>query len=146
MKAIHPVAQAEMLVEVAIARILGELFSIEELLRLVGDAARLAQRFPVCSRRASPPAESVAEATELSELLAHRASRLVPGARCMHRALAGRVWLARRGIAAEIVVGFRKRGVLEGHAWLEVKTPTGFVDLFKGSDDGYRESFREAIA
>lgn len=143
MKAIHPIAQAEMLVEVAIARVLSEMLSIEDLLRLAGEAARWAERVPAPARESEDREE---RAAALCELLAHRASRLVPGARCMHRALAGRVWLARRGVASEIVVGFRKRGVLEGHAWLEVQSPEGAFDLFKRAQDGYRESFREALA
>jgi len=146
MKPIHPIAQAEMLAEVAVARVLSELLSIEQLLRLAGEAARLAARFPAQTPWSSGNAEASAQAAALGELLAHRASRLVPGARCMHRALAGRVWLARRGVASEIVVGFRKRGVLEGHAWLEIQAPDGPFELFKGADDGYRESFREVLA
>lgn len=146
MKPIHPIAQAEMLVEVAIARVLSEMLSIEDLLRLVGEAARYVERFPARSQKYSTRAEAIVEAAELSALLAHRASRFIPGARCMHRALAGRVWLARRGIASEIVVGFRKRGVIEGHAWLEIQASDGPFELFKGDDDGYRESFREAVA
>ena len=146
MKSIHPIAQAEMLVEVAIARVLSEFFSIEDLLRLVGQAAKFAQQWPVRSRVLSPSRDAIAEAAAMSELLAHRASRLVPGAQCLQRALAGRVWLARRGIASEIVVGFRKRGLLEGHAWLEVMSPNEMIELFRSADDGYRESFREVPA
>lgn len=146
MKPIYPIAQAEMLAGVAIARILSEMLSIEDLLRLVGDAARVAQRWPARTRDSLVGAKANADAIEISELLAHRASRFVPGAQCLQRALAARVWLARRGVASEIVVGFRKRGVLEGHAWLEVKAPGGAIALFKGADDGYRESFREVVA
>ena len=146
MKQIHPIAQAEMLVEVAIARVLTEFLSIEELLRLVGVAASIAQQWPARSCVAAPSAEAINETAALSELLAHRASRLVPGAQCLQRALAGRVWLARRGIASEIVVGFRKRGLLEGHAWLEVMSPDELIELFKDAGDGYRESFREVAA
>src|SRR5690554_7847945 len=124
MKPIHPIAQAEMLLELAIARVLTEFLSIEQLLRLVGEAARIVEGCPARSRVGSPSRDAIAEAAALSELLAHRASRLVPGAQCLQRALAGRVWLARRGIASEIVVGFRKRGLLEGHAWLEVMNQT----------------------
>src|SRR5690554_3400663 len=143
MKPIHPIAQAEMLAEVAIARVLSGMLSMEQLLRLAGEAARFAERFPAQLQGSVPRVQAIAQAAVLSELLAHRASRVVPGARCMHRALAGRVWLARRGIASKIVVGFRKRGVLEGHAWLEIQAPDGPFELFKGTDDGYRESFRE---
>ena len=140
MKPLHPIAQAEMLVELAAARLASEMFSIEQLLKIAGDAATWAARFPAAQTSASD------DSPETASLLAHRASRLIPGAKCLHRALAARVWLARRGVDAQIVVGFRKRGVIEGHAWLELQTPDGPRTLFKGAGDGYRESFREAIA
>jgi hypothetical protein len=52
--------------------------------------------------------------------LAGRCSRLVPGALCLHRVLAAKTWLARRGRSADLVLGVRP-GVVEadGHAWLE---------------------------
>ncbi|WP_168210748.1 lasso peptide biosynthesis B2 protein [Persicimonas caeni] len=129
-----------MLIAIAIARLATEVFSIEQLLKLAGEAAQWAERFPSFDRR-SPD-----EWAEIADLLANRASRLVPGAQCLQRALASRVWLARRGIDAQIVVGFRKRGTLEGHAWLELQLSGGPSTLFKGFEDGYRESFREAAA
>ncbi|MFP4600464.1 MAG: lasso peptide biosynthesis B2 protein [Persicimonas sp.] len=138
MKPLHPIAQTEMLIELIAARAASELFSIEKLLQTVGNWSRRAARHPVREQRADD------EWQEIAELLAHRASRLVPGARCLHRALACRVWLARRGIDATIVVGFRKRGALEGHAWLEIVTPGGSRTMFKSDGDDYRESFREA--
>lgn len=142
MKPIYFMAQTEMLTEVALARVAAECMSIEALLRLAAEGAKWAGRLP---RRATErPAED--EIARLAELLAARASRLVPGAACLHRALASRVWLARRGVQAQIVVGFRKRGVIEGHAWLEVSTPDGPLVLFRGPADDYRESFREAAA
>ncbi len=140
MKPLHPIAQTEMLVELAIARVISEMASIQQLMHLAGRAARWAGRYPAHEERTAD------ESTDLAELLAHRASRFVPGARCLHRALASRVWLARRGVDAQIVVGFRNRGALEGHAWLEVHTPQHTYTLFRGAGDGYRESFREAAA
>ncbi len=138
MKPLHPIAQTEMLVELIAARAASELFSIEKLLQTVGRWSRRAAQLPVRQQR---PA---AEWQEIAELLAHRASRLVPGAECLHRALACRVWLARRGVDATIVVGFRKRGAIEGHAWLEIASPDGLHTMFKSEGDDYRESFREA--
>ncbi len=105
---------------------------------LVRTAARLAGRY---EERAGG---EVGEAVEAATRAAGRSSKLVPGASCLHRALASRVWLARRGIASEIVVGFRKEGHLEGHAWLEVFGPEGPTAIFEES--GYRESFREPAA
>ncbi|MFW5967482.1 MAG: lasso peptide biosynthesis B2 protein [Persicimonas sp.] len=138
MKRLHPVGQVEMLFELSAARVAVAMFSIERLLVLARRAAERRRRDHLKGDR------SVEQWCNVAELLAHRASRLVPGAECLHRALACRVWLARRGIDAEIVVGFRKRGAIEGHAWLEVDTPDGPRTMFKGDEDGYRESFREA--
>lgn len=50
------------------------------------------------------------------------ASRLVPGTRCLPRALAGQALLRRRGIAAELKIGVARGAGGEGlqaHAWLE---------------------------
>ena len=149
MKPIYPLAQAEMLAQVFGARVVAEFFNIEDLMRLAATTAEFAARFPTRPAGLKYPASEeqiVDHAAELAVLLAARASRLIPGAECLHRALAGRVWLARRGVDAQIVVGFRKRGVIQGHAWLEIATPGGSRCLFKSADDGYRESFREKIA
>lgn len=111
------------------------------LLRPIGDLVRTANRW--AERIDGEPGKgSVEESVGLAKRAAGRASRLVPGAACLHRALAARVWLARRGIEAEIVVGFRKEGALEGHAWLEVASPTGPIEVF--DEPSYRESFRES--
>jgi hypothetical protein len=51
-----------------------------------------------------------------------RASRLVPGADCKARAIAGRLWLAWGGVGGRVVVGFcREAGRWKGHAWVEVE-------------------------
>jgi hypothetical protein len=48
------------------------------------------------------------------------ASRLVPGARCLTRAVAAQLLLARQGNLVELRIGVRKQGDrLEAHAWLE---------------------------
>ncbi len=70
-------------------------------------------------------------------------SQWIPGARCLHRALASRIWLARRGIEAEVVVGFQRREQLQGHAWLERQGKLGApARLFLDDPDDYREVFR----
>lgn len=53
--------------------------------------------------------------------LAGRCSLLVPGSLCLHRVLAAKTWLGRRGRTPQLVLGMRA-GVAEadGHAWLEV--------------------------
>jgi hypothetical protein len=50
-----------------------------------------------------------------------RASRWVPGARCLTRALAGQVMLGRRGLPADLRLGVARTaaGGVEAHAWLE---------------------------
>ena len=111
------------------------------LMRPIGALVRVANRLAdqIGRDRANKSVEST---VGLAKRAAGRASKLVPGAACLHRALAARVWLARRGIPAEIVVGFRNDGGLEGHAWLEVPSPTGPIAVF--DQPSYRESFRES--
>lgn len=50
-----------------------------------------------------------------------RASRYLPGATCLVRALAARELLARSGLCAELRIGVAhdERGRFEAHAWLE---------------------------
>jgi len=79
---------------------------------------------------------------ERARFLAERISRWVPGTRCLHRALASRVWLARRGVESEVVVGFRKGGGLEGHAWLEARGKAGLIQAFFDAEAGWREVLR----
>jgi hypothetical protein len=69
--------------------------------------------------------------------LAYRWSKFVPGANCVDRAVATRVWLAGFRIDSRIVLGFRRRNGLEGHAWLEVELTDAVTLLFVGDDDGY---------
>jgi len=128
------VEHAEMGILVMVFRAASWTTSIKRLVRF---AAALAERLPstfgeVDRRAAIGAAERAAE----------RASRLVPGARCLHRALASRVWLARRGVRSGLVVGFRRDGALEGHAWLELEGPRDGEELFV--EQGYQQSFREA--
>lgn len=108
--------------------------------RPIGSLVRLASELSDVLP-ASRSDRSVVETIRIAQGAARRTSKLVPGARCLHRALSSRLWLARRRIASEIVVGFRKGEGLEGHAWLEVETPTGPLAIFE--QEGYRESFRE---
>lgn len=135
---IYPIDQLEMLTYLAIARALTEVVPIEKLLLSTGKLAELAGRLGHVSHR---PLETQLERARLT---AHRASRLVPGAQCLQRALASRVWLARRGVASEVIVGFRMSGELEGHAWLEIRDGSLSRDLFREDNSGYRESFRES--
>jgi hypothetical protein len=48
------------------------------------------------------------------------ASRFIPGARCLPRAMAGQLLLARAGYLTDMRIGVRKDGnTLDAHAWLE---------------------------
>ncbi|WP_158542294.1 lasso peptide biosynthesis B2 protein [Lujinxingia litoralis] len=67
-----------------------------------------------------------------------RASRLIPNARCAPRALAARHMLARRGLYARLQVGLRLQPRLEGHAWLELGSPTDPELLFVRADHTYQ--------
>ena len=69
--------------------------------------------------------------------LATRWSSWVPGATCLHRALATRVWLAAFRVDSRIVLGFRRHDSLTGHAWLEVDLGDGVAVLFHDDPDGY---------
>ncbi|MBA2665058.1 MAG: lasso peptide biosynthesis B2 protein [Bradymonadaceae bacterium] len=133
---IHPIAQCEMGVLVLGARLLSPVLTLKQLVTLAHHAAEFAP--PRALHRAQ-----LSEGASLAAILANRASRLVPGTSCMHRAVAARLWLARRGIAGRIVIGFRKRGWLEGHAWLEISTDTDPIYLFKSESDGYSRSLDE---
>ncbi len=73
--------------------------------------------------------------------LAYRWSAVVPGANCLHRALATRVWLAARRVDSTVVVGFRKRAEFEGHAWLEVPLGGATTLVFVSDDDGWEPAF-----
>lgn len=109
--------------------------------RLVERASRLADRFGDRSA-ATPDLQKNDRLAERARLLSERVSRLIPGTRCLHRALASRVWLARRGVAAEVVIGVRKGGAIEGHAWLEVDGPAGLLRPFYDPSAGWREVLR----
>ena len=90
-----------------------------------------------------PEPHDVGPLVERAHKLAHQISRVVPGASCLHRAGAARVWLASHGVDAQIIVGMRKAGDtalagrIEGHAWLEVDTPSGTALLFTSENDAY---------
>ena len=53
-------------------------------------------------------------------LAVERAGRQIPGARCLARALAGSVLLARHGYRTDLRIGVRRpEGAFQAHAWLE---------------------------
>ncbi|MEM1349839.1 MAG: lasso peptide biosynthesis B2 protein [Myxococcota bacterium] len=86
---------------------------------------------------------SPAELPAHGERLANTVSRVVPRSNCLDRAMATRVWWARRGIDGSIVVGVRRREgrPWEGHAWLERGDAES--SLFLDPGDAWRATFRE---
>lgn len=79
-------------------------------------------RAPRLLRSTAPRGATSAQATDLQELTAAvaRASRYLPGATCLARALALAWMLKRRGIAADVRLGVRTdTGRLFAHAWVE---------------------------
>lgn len=86
----------------------------------LGLDARALLRIPSRLNAHGAPRGDEAQLLERAARTVHRAQRLVPRARCMHRALAARVWLARRGVETTVVFGVRNDAEgLAGHAWLE---------------------------
>jgi hypothetical protein len=113
--------------------------------RTVRLATELASKVPPGRRTLRTRETGLTDRLELARIAAFRASRFIPGANCLHRAFAVRVWLATQGVEAAIVLGFRKREDLEGHAWLEIPTATGRVlRLFCTDEDGYTKVVDEA--
>lgn len=66
-----------------------------------------------------------------------RVDRFVFGTTCIHRAVAARRMLYRRGVDARVAIGLRKRGDLEGHAWVELGGDPAAVRLFADDEGGY---------
>lgn len=137
---LYPADQLEMGILVASARVLTSFMGIKEIVSLCHGAVSKMPGFVV----QETSRESVEETVGRGKILASRASKLVPGSACMHRALATRLWLARRGVDSQIVIGFRKRGAIEGHAWLEVVMANGQLeDVYRSEADGYSRSLDE---
>ena len=102
----------------------------------VQDVVTLSERAGTALRWTSPLRQND-DTLIRSRHLAYRWSRFVPGANCLHRATATRVWLAAYRMESRVVLGFRKRNGLEGHAWLEVSLPEAVTLMFVSDDDGY---------
>lgn len=137
---LYPADQLEMGILVASARVLTSFMGIKEIVSLCHGAVAKMPGFVM----QETSREAVEETVGRGKILASRASRVVPGSACMHRALATRLWLARRGVDSQIVIGFRKRGAIEGHAWLEVVMANGQLeDVYRSEADGYSRSLDE---
>lgn len=75
------------------------------------------------------PADTVETTRRVARTL-ESVSRYVPGALCLHRAAAGRVWLATSGISSRIVIGVHRGASWQGHAWLEVEDNDDTIVIF----------------
>lgn len=95
--------------------------------------------------RWTSPLRRAGDTIPRARALAYRWSRWVPGANCLHRALATRLWLAAYRIDASVVVGFRKRDRFEGHAWLEIPLEDAVTLMFVSDDDGYDAILAEGM-
>jgi hypothetical protein len=120
------------------ARLLSLRMTVKE---LVEGSNRFAAALP--ARRLPEP--KLASTLETCKKAAYRSSKGVPGAACLHRAVASQVWLALAGVSSEVMIGFRKRAKLEGHAWLEVDTVSGRVLLFASDEDGYSRTWKASL-
>ena len=77
--------------------------------------SRVAERIAPTGRVAADERLS-ADAHAIASSLASR----LPIANCLDEAIAARLWLARRGVRADVVVGMRRAdGGWDGHAWFE---------------------------
>jgi transglutaminase superfamily protein len=102
------------------------LVEVELGLRRVGFARLLEEASYPSGAIANPEMSDalIEDARRMARAL-RRSARLVPGAACLHRALALFLWLRRRGIAAELCMGVRPRARPEGRPPGEVAESTG---------------------
>jgi hypothetical protein len=49
-------------------------------------------------------------------------------------------------VRSEVVIGFRKKTKLEGHAWLEVEADNGRILLFTSDEEGYSRTWSASSA
>lgn len=130
-------AKVEMVGWMAVVRALSVFWPLADLLEWADARAEsgwVERGLPEAERR---------ELARLAEGYAGRASSYLPGTRCLHRALAAQIWLARRGIDSEVVVGLRRSGDLEGHAWLE--WDRGRETLFGEGGEEEEKEYREIL-
>lgn len=81
------------------------------------------------------PVKPIAAVDRISRSVT-RASRLVPGAKCLAQSMTGQILLARHGIPSDLKVGVARKGEdqLRAHAWLE---QDGHVVFGEPSSDTY---------
>ena len=135
----------EMIVSLAISRVVSRTVSPARSLWLGRQIAEtLSLLAPAVPEEGAPRGGRAIDHQQRAERLVWRAARLpwFAKADCYDRALAVRWWLAKRGVASQVVFGLRKEhGAWEGHAWLELGDGS---KLFVEESLGYREIAREA--
>ena len=106
-----------------VARLTDATGGVATTVNLADRAARMVRFVAIRSTDVSESAHRVGAVLE-------DVSPWVPGAKCLHRAAAGRVWLAALGIQSQIVVGVRRDRRWQGHAWLEVSDDDSRLVIF----------------
>ena len=88
------------------------------------------------------PVKPIAAVDRISRSVT-RASRLVPGAKCLAQSMAAQILLGRHGIPSQMKVGVARKGAdqLRAHAWLE---QDGHVVFGESSSDVYTALSRTA--
>ena len=82
----------------------------------------LHKRWPALLPRLVRPVEQATLPLERIVWLVRVASRFIPGAHCLARAITAQLLLAREGYLVQMRIGVRKRGnSLDAHAWLEYR-------------------------
>lgn len=107
------------------ARIVSARTTVVDTIAIADRAASCVGPLRFLRRTCGPP-----ETARMVSSALETATRFVPGALCLHRAAAGRVWLASFGIESRIVVGLRRDSRWQGHAWLEVEHDDDRILLF----------------
>lgn len=89
-------------------------------------------------QRAGTDESAVADRADRIETAIRRIDRFVPASTCIHRAVACRRMLSRRGIDARVVIGLKSDDELAGHAWVEIGEDDRPITLFAGDEGGFR--------
>ena len=120
------------------AEALGRLWQARIELILSGWAQTLKRAERRASSGGSMAEDDLEEMVRRCERALRRMNRFVPGATCIHRALAAQRMLLRRRASCRIVIGLR-RGTqdVEGHAWVEAGDGDRTVCAFFTDDAGY---------
>ncbi len=119
-----PTEAAQMFAALAIATLATRALSPRRVLRNTSRVCDLLMTSPAVGSRETLAREAHTLATSLSSM--------TPLSNCLDEAIAARLWLARRGVRGDVVVGMRRAANdgWDGHAWLVVDDePYGLGDL-----------------